>query len=179
MDLEQQPQEDEQQQQQQQNDAPRRPRLQSITLSSLPVPLQGPGPLELDVLSQPHEVLPQPGSTQEPTIGSAPSTLLGPAAPSCPLLQQLQEDATNLNESIAPLPIAPLPTFVGVPLPVAIEISQHSETPPASVSLTVLQQPQDDHDDGQKGLGEGPAAGETLEGNGFIQHGTNATSRTT
>ncbi|KAL8431551.1 hypothetical protein Efla_000597 [Eimeria flavescens] len=134
-------------QQQQVNEGPRRPRLQSVTLAALPGPLQAAGPLDLDLLPLHHEVLPQPESGHRPPSGSAASTLLVPAPPSSfPLLQQLQEDATNLNEGIAPLPIAPLPNFVGVPLPVAVETPQSSvEDPSATVALTVLQHPQGTH----------------------------------
>ncbi|KAL8434867.1 hypothetical protein ACSSS7_002833 [Eimeria intestinalis] len=153
MDLEQQSlQEHDHEQQQSVNDGPRRPRLHSVTLPALPGPLQGPLqgslPLDLDLLPLHHEVLPQPDSAHQPVAANAGPTLLVPPAPSSfPLLQQLQEEATNLHEGIAPLPIAPLPTFVGVPLPVAVESPQSVEDPSASVSLTVLQHPPGTHGD--------------------------------
>ncbi|KAL8273272.1 hypothetical protein Esti_002773 [Eimeria stiedai] len=151
MDLEQQSlQEHDQDQQQPLNEGPRRPRLHSVTLPALPGSLQGPlqgtRPLDLDLLPLHHEVLPQPDSVHQPVAGSAAPTLLVPPAPSSfRLLQQLQEEATNLNEGIAPLPIAPLPSFVGVPLPVTVETPQGVGDPSASVSLTVLQHPPGTH----------------------------------
>ncbi|CDJ37014.1 hypothetical protein ETH_00005035 [Eimeria tenella] len=145
---------EQQQQQQQRSEGPWRPRPQQLTVQSLPMPCQGPlqgqGPLEL--VQGPHEVLPQPQGLEEgaPLVGG----LLGPPAPSgFPLLQQLQqqqqqqlqEEAATLAEGIAPLPIVPLPTFVGVPLPVAVEAPRTPGGPPGgppdSVSLTVLQHP--------------------------------------
>ncbi|KAL8452327.1 hypothetical protein Emag_002446 [Eimeria magna] len=152
MDLEQQSLQQHDQEQQPLNEGPRRPRLHSVTLPALPGSLQGPlqgsRPLDLDLLPMHHEVLPQPDSAHQPISGNAAPTLLVPPAPSSfPLLQQLQEEATNLNEAIAPLPIAPLPTFVGVPLPVAVETPQSVEDPSASVSLTVLQHPPGTHGD--------------------------------
>lgn len=155
MDLEQQ-QETEQHQQgdphqqhhaQQRNEAPRRQRLQSVTLQSIPVPLQGSlkgqGPIDPDLLPVPHEVLPQPERGGALPAGNMATSLLEPSAPSgFPLLHQLQEDGTTLSVGLAPLPIAPLPTFVGVPLPVAVDAPTNSEGHPDSVSVTVLQHPQ-------------------------------------
>ncbi|OEH80069.1 hypothetical protein cyc_03842 [Cyclospora cayetanensis] len=138
----------------QRNESTRRPRLQPVTLQSLSMPLPGPlqcqGPVDLEHVPLPHEVLPQPERSEAPPhAASHYSTLLGPSAPaSFPLLQQLQEEAINQNEMIAPLPIAPLPTFVGVPLPVAIDTPQSSGGQPDSISLTVHQHAQDSsHED--------------------------------
>lgn len=130
--------------QQQRNEDPRPPRLQSLTLQSIPVPLQGPlkgqGPIDPDCLPVPHEVLPQPERGGALPPGNMVTSLLGPSAPSgFPLLQQLQEDGTTLSVGLASLPIVPLPTLVGVPLPVAVESSTNTEGPPNSVSVTVLQ----------------------------------------
>lgn len=129
-------------------ESPQPPRLQSVTLPSLPLTLQGPLQgsisLNLDSIPLPHEVLPQPeGSLGLPTTNIA-TTYLVPPAPAY-FLQQLQEESTTSKEGIAPLPIAPLPTFVGVPLPVAVETPNVSDTPSASVSLTVLHHPREAH----------------------------------